>query len=45
MTYFKELEKIIQKFTQNHKGPQIVTVTLKKKNKVFFMVENKSKCS
>ena len=38
MTYLKELEKIIQKFTWNRKGPRIVTEILRKKNKAFFCV-------
>ena len=34
MMYFTELEEIFQKFIWNHQKPHILTVILRKKNKV-----------
>ena len=34
MTYFTDIEQTFQKFMWNHKLPQIVIATLRKKNKV-----------
>ena len=33
MTYFTDIEQTFQKFTWNHKQPQIVSAILRKKNK------------
>ena len=34
MAYFTDLEQIFQKIIWNHKGPQITSAILRKKNKV-----------
>ena len=34
MAYFTELEQVFQKFTRDHKRPQIVVTILRKKNKL-----------
>ena len=33
MTYFTDIQQTFQKFIWNHKGPQIASATLRKKNK------------